>query len=76
MRDRLHVKTPADESGLVGRSFYPGTVTRRIRTRTVPVIAKSYALSNVQPPDITRTCALASVELIAHHSRQSEFARE
>jgi hypothetical protein len=33
MRDRLQVKTSADERYFVGRSFYPGTVTQRIRTR-------------------------------------------
>jgi hypothetical protein len=32
-------------------------------------MAESYALSSVQQPDITATCALASVALIAHHSR-------
>jgi hypothetical protein len=32
-RDVLQIKNPADERAVVGRSFYPGTVTRSIRTR-------------------------------------------
>jgi hypothetical protein len=37
-------------------------------------MAKSNALSDVEAPDITRTYALASVQLIAQHSRLNRDA--
>ena len=62
-------KTPADERGLCRPEPLSRYGDATHTYKTVPVMTKSYALSSVQPPDITRTCALASVELIAHHSR-------
>jgi hypothetical protein len=69
MRDRPHVKNPGRRKRLCRPELLSRYGDATHTYKTVPVMAKSYALSNVRPLDITRTYALLSVELIAHHSR-------
>ncbi len=65
----LQIKNPGRRKGLCRPELLSRYGDAKHTYKTVPVTAKSYALGSVQPPDITRTCALASAELIAHHSR-------
>jgi hypothetical protein len=66
MSDRRQIKNPGRRKGLCRPELLSRYGDATHTYKTVPVIAKSYALGSVQPPDITRTCALASLQLIAH----------
>jgi len=69
MSDRRQIKNPGRRKGLCRPELLSRYGDAKHTYKTVRVTARSYALGSVQPPDITRTCALASAELIAHHSR-------